>query len=89
MEKYAARSAKQEIDRVLWEVWDPIGVNQFPYAQHEGLRERSVWLLTSGASGEFIVRKPAQTTPVLAHKVGVFREFLCNATNCWLCPQIR
>jgi hypothetical protein len=23
MEKYAARTVKQQIDRILWEVWDP------------------------------------------------------------------
>lgn len=35
MEKYAARELKQRISRVLWEVWDPIGVNTFPEARDE------------------------------------------------------
>jgi hypothetical protein len=35
MEKYAARSVKQQIDRILWEVWDPIGVNKISPAPDE------------------------------------------------------
>jgi hypothetical protein len=35
MEKYAARSVKQQIDRILWEVWDPIGVNKISPARDE------------------------------------------------------
>ncbi len=35
MEKYAARTVKHEIHRILWEVWDPIGVNQDPNARDE------------------------------------------------------
>jgi len=56
MEKYAARRVKQEIDRVLWEVWDPIGVNQFPNARDEysGYVNGVFGLLTSGASDESI-----------------------------------
>lgn len=58
MEKYAARRVKQEIDRVLWEVWDPIGVNKYPNARGEyrmyvnGVFE----LLTTGASDETITQ---------------------------------
>jgi hypothetical protein len=56
MEKYAARRVKQEIDRVLWEVWDPIGVNRIPNARGEyGMYVNGVFeLLTSGASDESI-----------------------------------
>ena len=56
MEKYAARRVKQEIDRVLWEVWDPIGVNKFPDARDEyGMYVNGVFeLLTSGASDQSI-----------------------------------
>ncbi len=35
MEKYAARAVKQEISKVLWEIWDPIGVNTWPEARDE------------------------------------------------------
>jgi hypothetical protein len=77
MEKYAARTVKQEIDRVLWEVWDPIGVNQFSDARDEyssyvnGVFE----LLTSGASDESIAEHLLRITtermelagPTLAH----------------------
>lgn len=34
-EKYTARDAKREIGRILWDVWDPIGVNHFPEARDE------------------------------------------------------
>ena len=56
MEKYAARRVKQEIDRVLWEVWDPIGVNRIPNARGEyGMYVNGVFeVLKSGASDEFI-----------------------------------
>jgi hypothetical protein len=35
MEQNDARQLKQEISRILWEVWDPIGVNSFPEARDE------------------------------------------------------
>ena len=56
MEKYAALKVKQEIDRVLWEIWDPIGVNKISPARDEyssyvnGVFE----LLTSNASDDDI-----------------------------------
>jgi len=58
MEKYAARRVKQEIERVLWEVWDPIGINKFPNARGEyGMYVNGVFeLLTSGASDESITQ---------------------------------
>jgi hypothetical protein len=56
MEKYTARRVKQEIDRVLWEVWDPIGVNRIANARGEyGMYVNGVFeLLRSGASDESI-----------------------------------
>jgi len=57
MEKYAARSVKQQIDRVLWEVWDPIGVNWDPIGkispardEYSGYLNGVLQLLTSAAS---------------------------------------
>lgn len=35
VDKYEQRRIKQEIDRILWEVWDPIGVNNVPAAKGE------------------------------------------------------
>lgn len=35
VEKYAARKVKLEISRILWEIWDPIGVNTIPEARDE------------------------------------------------------
>ena len=35
IEKYEACRIQQEIGRVLWEVWDPIGVNSYPQARDE------------------------------------------------------
>ena len=64
MEKYAARAVKQDVDRILWEVWDPIGVNKFPNARGEyrmyvnGVFE----LLASGASGESITQHLVRIT---------------------------
>jgi hypothetical protein len=58
MEKYAARAVKQDVDRILWEVWDPIGVNQYPDARDEyssyvnGVFE----LLAGGASDDLIAQ---------------------------------
>ncbi len=58
MDKYAARRVKQEIDRILWEVWDPIGVNQETVARSEynsyvnGIFE----LLVSGATDDAIAQ---------------------------------
>jgi hypothetical protein len=62
MEKYAARRTKREIDRVLWEVWDPIGVNKFPDARGEyGMYVNAVFeLRVSGASDETITQHLAQ-----------------------------
>jgi hypothetical protein len=59
MEKYVARRVKQEIDRVLWEVWDPIGVNRVPNARGEyGMYVNGVFeLLKSGASDESIAER--------------------------------
>lgn len=56
MEKYAARDVKLQIDRILWEVWDPIGVNKISPARDEytGYVNGVFQLLTSGASDEEI-----------------------------------
>lgn len=58
MEKYAARSVKQQFDRILWEVWDPIGVNKISPARDEysGYVNGVFQLLTSGCSDEEISR---------------------------------
>ena len=58
MEKYAARSVKQQIDRILWEVWDPIGVNKISPARDEysGYVNGVFQLLMSGASDEEIAQ---------------------------------
>ena len=57
MEKYAARSVKQQIDRILWEVWDPIGVNKIaPRDEYSGYVNGVFQLLTSGASDEEIAQ---------------------------------
>jgi hypothetical protein len=58
MVKYAARAVKQQIDRILWEVWDPIGVNKISPARDEysGYVNGVFQLLTSGASDEEIAQ---------------------------------
>jgi hypothetical protein len=77
MEKYVARRVKQEIDRVLWKVWDPIGVNRIPNALGEyGMYVNGVFeLLKSGASDESIgehllaiaTDKMELAGPIIAH----------------------
>jgi hypothetical protein len=58
VEKYTAQVVKQEIDRILWEVWDPIGVNELSDARDEyssyvnGVFE----LLVNGASDDAIAQ---------------------------------
>jgi hypothetical protein len=56
MEKFAARKIRLEIDRILFEVWDPIGVNQISLARHEysGYVAGVFELLAVGASDEAI-----------------------------------
>ncbi len=56
MQKFAARKIRLEIDRILLEVWDPIGVNQISLARHEYSRYVAgvFELLASGASDEAI-----------------------------------
>jgi len=50
--KQQARAVKREIDRVLWEVWDPIGVRDLggPADEYSGYVNGVYELLTSGAS---------------------------------------
>jgi hypothetical protein len=53
MEKNAARRVKQEIDGILWEEWDPIGMKgMFPKARDEynGYVNGVFLLLTAGAN---------------------------------------
>ena len=52
IEKYEARRIKQEIGRILWEQWDPIGVNSDEKARGEYdayVNPVYVWL-TDGSS---------------------------------------
>ena len=59
IEKHTARQVKQEISRVLWEVWDPIGVNRFPEARDEYdsyVNDLYIALL-NGASDEELARQ--------------------------------
>ncbi len=62
IEKPAARKIKQEIERILWDVWDPIGVNQYPAARGEysmyvnGVFELLVTGATDNAIAEHLYR---------------------------------
>jgi hypothetical protein len=70
MEKYAAREVKHEIDRILWEVWDPIGVNEDPNARDEyssyvnGVFE----LLVNGVSDDAIA---AHLLAIVVDRMGI------------------
>jgi hypothetical protein len=58
IDKYAARSIKQDIRRVLMDVWDPIGVKGIPNAHDEYdsyINTVFEWL-TSGASDDDIAK---------------------------------
>jgi hypothetical protein len=52
LSKYKARAVKQEIDRVLWEIWDPIGVRGMggPSDEYQAYVNGVYELLASGAS---------------------------------------
>jgi hypothetical protein len=55
IEKYQARALKQQIDRILWEVWDPIGVNTIgPRDEYSNYTNPIFELLVSGATDEEI-----------------------------------
>jgi|SRR5271165_2779024 len=55
IEKYQARALKQQIDRILWEVWDPIGVNTIaPRDEYSSYVNRIFELLVSGATDDEI-----------------------------------
>jgi hypothetical protein len=70
MEKYAAREVKHEIDRILWGVWDPIGVNEDPNARDEyssyvnGVFE----LLVNGVSDDAIA---AHLLAIVVDRMGI------------------
>lgn len=52
MDRQQSRALVARVDTVLWEVWDPIGVNGFPEARDEytGYAPRVAGMLRSGAS---------------------------------------
>ena len=51
IEKYEARRIKQEIGLILWEVWDPIGVNSYPQARGEyGFYVNPVYIMLTDGS---------------------------------------
>jgi hypothetical protein len=55
VEKYQARAIKQQIDRILWEVWDPIGVNTIaPLDEYSSYVNRIFELLVSPATDDEI-----------------------------------
>jgi hypothetical protein len=56
MEKFAAQAIKHKIDRILWEIWDPIAVNQLSSADDEYSRyvDGVFELLVKGASDDAI-----------------------------------
>lgn len=59
MDKQASRELKQQISKVLWEVWDPIGVNNTPAARDEYdsyVNQVFEWL-TTGDSDDVLAKK--------------------------------
>jgi hypothetical protein len=58
MNKEQVRSLIAQVDSVLWEVWDPIGVNDVPEARDEytSYAPAVARLLHSGASDDVIQR---------------------------------
>jgi hypothetical protein len=55
-DKYQARAIKREISRVLWDVWDPIGVKALggPRDEYDVYVNGVYILLVSGASDEIL-----------------------------------
>ena len=58
LDKHRARTIKQEISRVLWDVWDPIGVKGFdgPRDEYASYVNGVYELLLSGASDEDVAK---------------------------------
>jgi hypothetical protein len=57
-DKYRARTIKQKISRVLWEVWDPIGIKDLggPRDEYESYVNELYELLISGASDDDVAK---------------------------------
>jgi hypothetical protein len=62
MDEEASRSLIEQVDAVLWEVWDPIGVNHAPEARDEytSYAPAVAQMLRSGASDLDIERHLAE-----------------------------
>lgn len=55
IDKYQSRAIKQQIDRILWEVWDPIGVNKIaPRDEYSSYVNGIFELMVSGATDDEI-----------------------------------
>jgi len=56
--KQQIRTIKREIDRVLWDVWDPIGMKELrgPRDEYESYVDGVYELLVSGASDDAIAQ---------------------------------
>lgn len=56
LEKYKAREIKAKISKILWEIWDPIGVKSIPQAsdEYDGYVNGVYILLDENLSGPVI-----------------------------------
>lgn len=65
MEKYQARQVRAEICKVLWEQWDPIGVNDTPEAsgEYDSYADGIYSLLLRGATDAEIAQHPVTFCP--------------------------
>jgi hypothetical protein len=81
-DKYKARAVKREISRVLWEVWDPIGVKPLggPRDEYASYVNGVYELVVSGADDELLAE----------HLLRIARETmgLSGATRASLHPTI-
>lgn len=79
MEKYAARRVKQEIGRVLWAVWDPIGLNGLqdaPRDEYHAYVNPVFELLLKGASDEELATYLHEQVVVRMGLAGATREHM-------------
>jgi hypothetical protein len=78
LDKYRARNVKREISRVLWDVWDPIGVNGqgAPRDEYDDYVNGVYELLITGASDDAIADHLQQIASEIMGLNGVRTEHM-------------
>jgi hypothetical protein len=90
IDKYEARRIKQEIGRVLWDVWDPIGVHDIPAAagEYSGYVNGVYELLVGGASDDEIANALYKIASITMG-LGATKEAMCPTVEALRRTRIR